>query len=185
MLYNSGSLIKIKEQYVILFCEDVVSVGALIEGASLSPKTGNSLSSMAAEKLALGSDRDYFWVTVSRTILIQYNLIQFPHFGLLPCEAEAPEHHRQHIRPRMTSRLCFATSNARQRPQKVHPERSDKHLIILYFHSGSLLSRSVAILLAAPSLVSSVVVGQKMLYCGRELGTSDVQSQEEADHCDG
>lgn len=54
-------------------------MGALIEGASLSPKTENSLSSMAAEKLALGSDSDCFWVTVSRIILIQYNLIQFHH----------------------------------------------------------------------------------------------------------
>lgn len=74
-------------------------MGVWIEGASLSPKTENSLSSVAAEKLALGSDSDCFWVTVSPIILIQYNLIHFHHFGRLPCEAEAPEHHRQRIRP--------------------------------------------------------------------------------------
>lgn len=135
-------------------------MGALIGGASLSPKTENSLSSVAAEKLALGSDSDCFWVTVSPIILIQYNLIQFLHFGLLPCEAEAPEHHRQHIRPRTTSRLCFATSSARQRPQKVHPDGSDKHLIILYFRSGSLLSRSVAMLLSGQGPFVGVIRGR-------------------------
>lgn len=98
-IYNSRSLIKIKEQYAVLFCGDVISVGTLTESPSLSPKTENSLSSIAAEELALGSDSYRFWVIVSRIILLQYNSIQFHHSGLLPSEAEAPEHLQQHTGP--------------------------------------------------------------------------------------
>lgn len=74
-------------------------MGTLIESASLSPKTENSLSSVAAEELALGSDCYRFWVIVSCIILLQYNSIQFHHLGVLPSEAKAPEHLQQHIGP--------------------------------------------------------------------------------------
>lgn len=93
-MYNGHSLIKIKEQYAVLFCQDVISLGVFVESASLSPETESSLSSIAAEELALGSDRNHFWVIVSPIILMRYNSIQFHPFGLLPCETE---HHQEHI----------------------------------------------------------------------------------------
>lgn len=96
-MYNSRSLIKIKEHYGVLFCQDVISLGTFIASASLSFETESSLCSIAAEELALGSDTYCFWVTVSPAILIQYNLIQFHHFGLLPCEAEVPEQRQMHM----------------------------------------------------------------------------------------
>lgn len=119
-MYNSHSLIKIKEQYAVLFCQDVISLGMFIESTSLSPKTESSLSSIAAEELALGSHSCHFWVTVSPIILIWYNSIQFHHFGVLPCETEDPEHQQKHIGAWITSRLHFATSNAQHHPQIIH-----------------------------------------------------------------
>lgn len=94
-MYNSRSLIKIKEQYAVLFCQDVISRGTFIESTRLSPETESTLSSIAAEELALGSDSYHFGVIVSPIILILYSSIQFHHFGLLPSESEAPEHHQR------------------------------------------------------------------------------------------
>lgn len=96
-MYNSRSLIKIKEQYAVLFSQDVISVGTFIESTSLSPETESSLSSIAAEELTLGSDSYHFWVIVSPVVLIRYNPIRLHHFGLFPCETEAPEHHQKHV----------------------------------------------------------------------------------------